>query len=79
MGKDRSPMRVLIVATISHVMQHIYVGSSILLPLIVYELKLNYTEFGLAIAVSPLIGGLSQIYSALHSALPAGRLRGTFY
>jgi len=61
MGKDRSPMRVLIVATISHVMQHIYVGSSILLPLIVDELKLNYTKFGLAIAVSSLIGGLSQI------------------
>ncbi|MCD6470341.1 MFS transporter, partial [Candidatus Bathyarchaeota archaeon] len=59
--KDRSPTKVLIVATISHIMQHIYVGSSVLLPLIVAELNLNYTEFGLAIAISSLAGGLSQI------------------
>jgi len=42
-------------------MQHIFVGTSILLPLIVSDLGLNYTEFGVAIAVSTLIGGLSQM------------------
>ncbi|MEM3815268.1 MAG: MFS transporter [Candidatus Bathyarchaeia archaeon] len=67
MAKNRSPTGVLIVATISHVMQHIYVGSSVLLPIIVADLKLNYTEFGLAMAVSSLIGGLSQILFSVAS------------
>lgn len=57
----------LLVATLSHVMQHIYVGSSVLLPLIVAELELNYTEFGLAMAVSSLIGGLSQVFFSVAS------------
>lgn len=62
----KSPIKVLIIATISHIMQHIYVGSSVLLPLIVAELNLDYTELGLAIAISSLAGGLSQIlFSAL--------------
>ncbi|MEM2092425.1 MAG: MFS transporter, partial [Candidatus Bathyarchaeia archaeon] len=56
-----------IVATLSHVMQHIYVGSSILLPLIISELGLNYREFGLAVAASSLLGGLSQIIFSLAS------------
>jgi len=64
---DKSPIKVLLVTTISHVMQHIYVGSSVLLPLIVADLKLNYTEFGLAMAVSSLIGGLSQIFFSVAS------------
>lgn len=64
---DKSPTKVLLVTTLSHVMQHIYVGSSVLLPLIVDELRLNYTEFGLAMAVSSLIGGLSQVFFSVAS------------
>ncbi len=60
--KTRSANSVLAVATLSHSMQHIFVGTSILFPLIIADLKLNYTEFGLAVAVSTLIGGLSQIF-----------------
>jgi predicted MFS family arabinose efflux permease len=67
MGRKRSPTSVLIVTTFSHFMQHIYVGSSILLPLIVKDLKLSYTEFGLAVALSSLIGGLSQIVFSIAS------------
>ncbi|MEM4981337.1 MAG: hypothetical protein QXI48_04790 [Candidatus Bathyarchaeia archaeon] len=68
-------MKVLIVVTVSHVMQHIYLGSSILLPLIVRDLMLNYTEFGLAMAISLLIGSLSQVIFSI-----ANRgLRDTFY
>lgn len=67
MGKDRSPIRVLIVVTVSHVMQHIYVGSTVLLPLIIRDLMLNYTEFGLVMAVSSLIGSLSQVIFSIAS------------
>jgi len=48
-------------------MQHIYVGSSILLPLIIEDLRLSYTEFGLVMALSSLIGGLSQIFFSIAS------------
>lgn len=58
--KRRSASSVLAIATVSHMMQHIFVGTSILFPLIIADLNLNYTEFGVAIAVSSLIGGLFQ-------------------
>jgi len=62
----RSANSVLAVTTVSHMMQHIFLGTSILFPLIVSELGLNYTEFGIAIAVSSLIGGLFQtVFSML--------------
>ena len=67
MKRRKSPAKVLAVATLSHIMQHIYVGSSVLLPLIVEELRLSYTEFGLAMAVSSLIGGLSQMLFSVAS------------
>lgn len=67
MSDNRSPKRILLVVTISHVMQHIYVGSSILTPLIIEELRLSYTKFGLAMALSSLIGGLTQILFSVAS------------
>jgi len=48
-------------------MQHIFVGTSILFPLIITDLSLNYTEFGIVIAVSSLIGGLLQILFSVAS------------
>jgi len=65
--KIRSANSVLAIATISHMMQHIFVGTSILFPLIIADLKLNYTEFGIAIAVSSLIGGIFQIVFSMIS------------
>ena len=51
-AKVRSANSVLAITTVSHMMQHIFLGTSILFPLIVSELNLDYTEFGIAIAVS---------------------------
>jgi len=65
--KTRSPNSVLAVTTISHMMQHIYVGTSILFPFIMSGLKMNYTEFGIAIAASSLIGGTFQILFSIAS------------
>ncbi len=86
--KPRTPNEVLAVTTLSHTMQHIFVGTSILFPLITAELNLNYTDFGLAIAISTLIGGLSQVIFgtlsrkiARHILLGAGNIllsTGTF-
>ena len=79
--RELSPRNVLFIVTLSHTMQHIFVGSSILLPLIISELSMDYTEFGLAIAVAALIGGLSQIVVSIasrriarHILLGAGNL-----
>jgi len=66
-GKTRSPNSVLAVTTISHMMQHIYVGTSILFPFIMSGLNLNYTEFGIAIAASSLIGGTFQLLFSVAS------------
>lgn len=66
-SKKRSANNVLAITTISHMMQHIFVGTSILFPLIIADLKLNYTEFGIAVAVSSLIGGLFQIVFSMVS------------
>jgi len=65
--KMRSPGRVLAVTTISHMMQHIFVGTSIIFPFIMAELDLNYTEFGVVIAASSLIGGMFQILFSVAS------------
>jgi predicted MFS family arabinose efflux permease len=65
--RELSPRNVLFIVTLSHTMQHIFVGSSILFPLIISELSMDYTEFGLAIAVAALIGGLSQIVFSIAS------------
>lgn len=59
--KNVSANRVLAITTLSHMMQHIFVGMSVLYPTIVSELKLSYTEFGLAIAISSIMGGLLQL------------------
>ncbi len=66
-AKKRSANSVLAVTTLSHTMQHIFVGTSILFPIIVAELSLNYTEFGAAVAVSSLVGGLFQIVFSVAS------------
>jgi len=65
--EGRTANSVLAVTTLSHMMQHIYVGTSVLFPLIMAELNMNYTEFGVAIAVSSLIGGLFQVFFSMIS------------
>ncbi|MEM4699641.1 MAG: MFS transporter [Candidatus Nezhaarchaeales archaeon] len=56
----RAPAQVLAVVTASHFMQHLFMGTSVLFPLIVGELGLTYTEFGLAMSAFALVSGLMQ-------------------
>jgi len=48
-------------------MQHVFTGASILFPLIMADLNLGYTEFGVAIAASSLIGGMFQTFFGIVS------------
>ncbi|MEM2179624.1 MAG: MFS transporter [Nitrososphaeria archaeon] len=65
--KNVSAKQVLAITTLSHMMQHIFVGMSVLYPTIVSELNLSYTEFGLAIAISSMVGGLLQLAPSILS------------
>lgn len=65
--KGLHPRNVLLIVTLSHTMQHIFVGSSILFPLIISELNLDYTTFGVIIALASSIGGLSQMMFSIAS------------
>lgn len=72
MGDDRgqrnvSANRTLAIVTISHMMQHIFIGTSVLYPLIRDELNLSYTEFGAAVALSSMVGGLFQLIPSIIS------------
>ncbi|MGD0330804.1 MAG: MFS transporter [Nitrososphaeria archaeon] len=65
--KTRSANSTLAIVTVSHMMQHIFLGTSVLFPLIISELKLSYAEFGLAVALSTFIGGLFQLVPSIIS------------
>ncbi|MEM2920851.1 MAG: MFS transporter [Candidatus Bathyarchaeia archaeon] len=70
--RNRSAKGVLTIVTVSHTMQHLYVGMSVLFPLIITDLNISYTEFGLIMAVSLIMGGLPQIAFSILSR-KAGR------
>ncbi len=69
-------------------MQHIFLGTSILYPLIISDLKLDVAEFGLAVALATLVGGFFQLVPSIlsrrigrHLILGAGNMllsTGTF-
>lgn len=65
--KSRSANSTLAIITVSHMMQHIFLGASVLYPLIISELKLSYAEFGVAVALSSLVGGLFQLVPSILS------------
>ncbi|MGQ9781439.1 MAG: MFS transporter [Nitrososphaeria archaeon] len=65
--REVSANRTLAIITISHMMQHIFIGTSVLYPLIISELKLSYTEFGLAVALSSMVGGFFQLVPSVIS------------
>lgn len=67
--KGLHPRNVLLIVTLSHTMQHIFVGSSILFPLIISELNIDYTMFGVIIALASSIGGLSQVVFSIVSRM----------
>ncbi len=65
--KARSPNGTLAIVTVSHMMQHIFLGTSILYPLIISDLKLDVAQFGLVVALSSLAGGLFQLIPSILS------------
>ncbi|MEM3404559.1 MAG: MFS transporter [Nitrososphaeria archaeon] len=65
--RNVSANRTLAIVTISHMMQHIFIGTSVLYPLIISELNLSYTEFGIAVALSSTVGGIFQLAPSIIS------------
>jgi DHA1 family purine base/nucleoside efflux pump-like MFS transporter len=63
----KASKKVLAVVTLSHAMQHLFVGLSILFPIMISELNLSYSSFGLIIGISSFIGGILQIVFSMSS------------
>ena len=61
----RSDRRVLATLTFSHLSQHFYAGAPILYQSIRDELALSYTEIGLMVGVSNILGGFLQMAYSL--------------
>ncbi len=69
--QDKSGTRVSATLTAAHLVQHIFSGASILLPSIKDTLSLNYTQIGLMIGLTNIIGGfLQMLYSIAARRLP---------
>jgi DHA1 family purine base/nucleoside efflux pump-like MFS transporter len=66
-GRAESSKKILAIVTLSHAMQHLFVGLSILFPIMISELNLSYSSFGLVIGISSFIGGLLQIVFSISS------------
>lgn len=62
---------VLAIVTSSHAMQHLFVGLSILFPIMITDLNLSYSSFGLIIGISSFIGGILQIVFSISSRIIA--------
>ncbi|MBS7610606.1 MFS transporter [Candidatus Bathyarchaeota archaeon] len=63
----KASKRILAIVTLSHAMQHLFVGLSILFPIMIAELNLSYSSFGLIIGISSFIGGILQIVFSMSS------------
>jgi len=66
-GRVESSKKILAIVTLSHAMQHLFVGLSILFPIMISELNLSYSSFGLVIGISSFIGGMLQIVFSISS------------
>ena len=71
---DRSDTRVTATLTISHMVQHLFSGASILFPSIKEALSLNYTQIGLMIGLTNIIGGFLQMLYSIASRKVSRRL-----
>jgi FSR family fosmidomycin resistance protein-like MFS transporter len=65
--RTKSTGRVLAVATMSHMTQHLYMGVSVLYPSIMTSLQLNYYELGLAVSVGAILAGILQLMMSILS------------
>lgn len=66
-GGAKASKRVLAIVTSSHAMQHLFVGLSILFPIMIADLNLSYSSFGLIMGVASFIGGILQIAFSMSS------------
>jgi FSR family fosmidomycin resistance protein-like MFS transporter len=69
--KDRSKKQVISTLTISHMAQHLFAGAPILFQNIREDLFLSYTQIGIMVAVSSVLGGFLQMgYSIAGRMVP---------
>jgi len=66
-SETASARGVLGALTVSHMIQHLSMGVSVLYPSIMTSLHLNYTELGLAVGVGSILAGVLQLGMSLLS------------
>jgi FSR family fosmidomycin resistance protein-like MFS transporter len=71
---DKSELLVTATLTTSHLVQHMFSGASILYPSIKDALNLNYTQIGLMIGLTNIIGGFLQMLYSIASRKVSRRI-----
>jgi len=71
---SRSARSVLVVSTLSHFTQHLYVGIAILYPQIMEALNISYTELGLAVGLASVLTGSLQLFFGLFARYAPRRI-----
>jgi FSR family fosmidomycin resistance protein-like MFS transporter len=71
---EKSARKVLAMATLSHMTQHLYMGVSVLYPSIMASLQLNYAELGLAVSVGAILAGILQLLMSILSRYAPRRI-----
>jgi len=64
---EKSAKKVLAMATLSHMTQHLYMGVSVLYPSIMVSLQLSYSELGVAVSVGAILAGILQLLMSILS------------
>ncbi len=72
--QDKSDVLVTATLTTSHMVQHLFSGASILYPSIKEALSLSYTQIGLMIGLTNIIGGFLQMLYSIASRKVSRRL-----
>ncbi len=77
MSNPRAEKRILGLLAVSHFSQHLWVGVAVLYPYILSDLRLSYTELGLATGMAAIISGSLQLaYSIMSRYIPRRFLLG---
>jgi len=71
---EKTARNVLAMATLSHMTQHLYMGVSVLYPIIMVALQLNYAELGLAVSVGTILAGVLQLLMSILSRYAPRRI-----
>jgi len=77
MSNPKSEKRILGLLALSHFSQHLWVGVAVLYPYIMADLRLSYTELGIATGTAAIISGsLQMAYSIMSRYFPRRFLLG---